>query len=1008
VRVAFLAANARAGDGVGNHLAEMARFFLERNADLGVFVESGDHLHPLLRPHVRIIPDAIPHEDRDYIASSDLLLVQYTHYYPLLDLLPTLLGSKTRIILDYQGVTPLHLWGSHNREGLARGHDYRGLVWCADAALVHSLATLRELQDATGFSTDRIHRLGFPVETSRFTPGESSLRHELKLENAQVLLFVGRLAPNKRVPVLIEAVARLRDRNPAVHAVIVGTDEDLYRDEADRCRALATARGVFDRVHFLGQVNEDRLLDAYRAADVFVMPSLHEGFCIPVMEAMACGVPVVAARASALPETVGSAGLTFAPDDADDLARQVARVLDWTWPGSLADAATDRLRIAVVTARYGDDFVGGAEASLKRMAEVLHGAGHGVEVFTLAGKAATDALPVHVFPADRRDPDCQAAAQQRIAMAHDGVSPEDEREYLTHAANSRSLLDALRQRCNEFDAILVGPYLLGLSLAVSRELPAKTILVPCFHDEPTARLSTLLEAYRNVAGIFYHSPEEQAFAEAELGINHPGATCCGTFLPAESSGNPERGRELVGTGHRYLLYAGRYCAEKGLPTVIDHARRYAAANPERFTFAFAGQGDAPIPASPWTRDLGFLSATELRDAMAGAAAVVLLSRRESLSLVALESWAQATPVIADAGCPVLAGHMERSGGGRAVDDYDDFAAALDDLWQHPDRWQTRGRQGQEYVALNFGNETTFLHRLEAAIRDINTPLAQRMRGRGLERAQSKARPQWRDHFGKLVEAWLDAPSRPIRECLEIEPRTPEVSIGPGQDSVVLSVRITNRGTVPVVPEGPARVVLRSQLVDATGTPIANGMSETALPALIMPQQSVNMAVLITVPPAPGSYDVVLQGAALNRPLECAPARVRLTSGAAGHAAHRPDSVVLATALARAEELHRLPDDYTDVTTGRFAALKRRIKKKLLNNFKLAYMDIAMRQQSAVNRHLLDALRELTDYCAALEHALAQRKSQEPSYSELRASHSALEERLSRLEARLQPQEEVIP
>src|SRR5262249_49316267 len=128
-------------------------------------------------------------------------------------------------------------------------------------------------------------------------------------------------------PLLIEALARLRDVRPAVHALIVGATGDVYRTEAERCRRRAAELGVADRVHFLGRQTGQALIDAYRAADVFVSPSLWESFCIPAVEALACGVPVVAARSTALPETLADAGLTFNPDDADDLVRQLRRIL---------------------------------------------------------------------------------------------------------------------------------------------------------------------------------------------------------------------------------------------------------------------------------------------------------------------------------------------------------------------------------------------------------------------------------------------------------------------------------------------------------------------------------------------------------------------------------------------------------------------------------------------------------------------------------------------------------
>src|SRR5262249_49385598 len=156
-----------------------------------------------------------------------------------------------------------------------------------------------------------------------------------------------------------------------------------------------------------------RLLAAYHSADLFVMPSVHEGFCIPVAEAMAVGVPVIAADAGALPETLASAGLTFAPDDPRDLARQMKRVLE-----SRGQTAQERrqgsgvrgqgseisgqktenrrrrtedrgpaARIAVVAFRYGENFVGGAERSLRTIVDALSQNDCRVEVFTTCTNA---------------------------------------------------------------------------------------------------------------------------------------------------------------------------------------------------------------------------------------------------------------------------------------------------------------------------------------------------------------------------------------------------------------------------------------------------------------------------------------------------------------------------------------------------------------------------------------------------------------------------------------------
>ncbi|GIW82476.1 MAG: hypothetical protein KatS3mg105_4283 [Gemmatales bacterium] len=395
MRVSILTKNACWGDAVGAQVAAKVAFFLDCGADIRVFAEDGRFLHPVVEPFCRTLDADNPGGDGwRFLRSSDLVIVEFTQHYSLLQLVPILARQKLRLIIDYHGITPPELWNLPHADALRQGIDELGLLWCADAVLTHSRFTRQEVLDKTGLPEKRVFTLGYPVDLSFWSgpDGEQSLRSRLGLESARILLFVGRLAPNKRVPLLVEALAAFRDEYPPVHAVIVGNQGDAYAQEAERCRQLAEKLGVSDRLHLLGKLGGHRLREAYRSADVFVMPSLHEGFCLPVIEAMAAGLPVVAARSTALPGTVGNAGLTFTPDDVDDLVRQLRRIweTDLVSPSQKKQPDKKPLRLAVVSARFGTHFVGGAETSLRLIANTLANAGHRVEVFTTSNCAATD------------------------------------------------------------------------------------------------------------------------------------------------------------------------------------------------------------------------------------------------------------------------------------------------------------------------------------------------------------------------------------------------------------------------------------------------------------------------------------------------------------------------------------------------------------------------------------------------------------------------------------------
>jgi glycosyltransferase involved in cell wall biosynthesis len=105
--------------------------------------------------------------------------------------------------------------------------------------------------------------------------------------------------------------------------VFVKAGGAFTRDQLDLIGSL----GVGAQIEHLGHIPDDRLPDVYAGADLLLMPSLHEGFGLPVLEAMACGIPVVASPRGSLPEVVGDAGLLVEPDDSAGMAEAVSRLL---------------------------------------------------------------------------------------------------------------------------------------------------------------------------------------------------------------------------------------------------------------------------------------------------------------------------------------------------------------------------------------------------------------------------------------------------------------------------------------------------------------------------------------------------------------------------------------------------------------------------------------------------------------------------------------------------------
>lgn len=139
---------------------------------------------------------------------------------------------------------------------------------------------------------------------------------------ARFLLHVGTLQPRKNIPVLLEALAHLNQ--PDLPLVLVGGKGWLYDDIFARVSGL----GLRNRVRFAGYVDDHELPLWYNAAAALVFPSLYEGFGLPIVEALACATPVIAADVSSLPEAGGAAALYFDPRDPEALAARLADTLD--------------------------------------------------------------------------------------------------------------------------------------------------------------------------------------------------------------------------------------------------------------------------------------------------------------------------------------------------------------------------------------------------------------------------------------------------------------------------------------------------------------------------------------------------------------------------------------------------------------------------------------------------------------------------------------------------------
>ncbi len=255
--------------------------------------------------------------------SPDLVIYQASIGSPMVDYL---LGRPEPLMLNYHNMTPpefFYGWEPTLGAELAFGRrQLARLCRRVVVAVADSDFNARELID---FECRRVEVIPvltddalFPVDGSLQTPADRD-------DSAFTVLFVGRLAPNKCQHDLLAAMAVLRQRVPTAELVLVGSPTSRRYEKA--LREFAADLGIADAVSFEGSVPVPELTSWYRRADVFVCLSEHEGFCVPILEAMAWGVPVVAFDAAAVPKTVASAGLVLDDKSPAVVAAAVERIV---------------------------------------------------------------------------------------------------------------------------------------------------------------------------------------------------------------------------------------------------------------------------------------------------------------------------------------------------------------------------------------------------------------------------------------------------------------------------------------------------------------------------------------------------------------------------------------------------------------------------------------------------------------------------------------------------------
>ena len=230
-------------------------------------------------------------------------------------------GKKN--IQTIHDIIPLLFRNTHEKAvKLAFKYFLPSIVKNADKIIAVSESTKRDLINTLGVPRDKI-KVIYEGASNIYRPVKGNVIKE-RFGTENYILYVGALEPKKNLITLIRAFSEAKKKGVKEDLVLVGKDGWKYKEVYDEIERLDLTADVL----ITGYVELKDLPYIYSSAKVFVMPSLYEGFGLPVLEAMSCGTPVITSDRGSFPEIVGNAGITIDALDSEKFADAISNVLD--------------------------------------------------------------------------------------------------------------------------------------------------------------------------------------------------------------------------------------------------------------------------------------------------------------------------------------------------------------------------------------------------------------------------------------------------------------------------------------------------------------------------------------------------------------------------------------------------------------------------------------------------------------------------------------------------------
>lgn len=718
---------ARSGDAITDQALMMRRWLRDMGYTSQIFAQ---HIDPDVE--AEILPLS------RYRRAPDETWAIYHHSIGC-DVPAFLKGRKLQLILIYHNITPPEFFAGVDplmayqlRLGQAQLAELQPITRLALADSSYNAIDLR----VAGYEKRAV--LPITLQPRRY---DIAVNPDLAARLATTgpnLLFIGRLAPNKAQADLIILLHFLRRIHPAGHLYLVGDRGGMGYDEW--LEQLAQELGVAEHVTLTGKVSHEDMVTYLKGADLYVSMSEHEGFGVPLIESMYLGLPVMAFGAAAVPETLDKAGLLFFDKDYERLAELAQLVLaDEALRRRLIAAQRRRVqaflepkvrfqfeehlhhlnlqrpkkRIAVVVQRYGAEVNGGAEVLARLLAEHLLELGEVHVITTCAmdhhiwandyppGEDRLNGVAIHRFTVDA--PRAADFREKTTTLVNDDAHTlfDEVQWIMDQGPYSGDLLNYLQDAYHFFDLFIFFTYLYAPTYFGLPLVSDKAVLVPTAHDEPYLYFPIFRSLFHLPQFLVYSTEPERELVNKVMNNGHVPQVVAGMGIEPPPTAAATRFREKYGIDEPFLLYAGRIDQGKNVPELIDYFTRFRDETARSLKLVLLGRLNIDLPARADVVSLGFVPEQDKYDAIEAAVALVMPSRYESLSIVLLEAWAQATAVLVNGWSDVLRDQIGRSNGGLLYTDYDEFVQAVASLLDDGARRAQLGRQGRAYVTERY-------------------------------------------------------------------------------------------------------------------------------------------------------------------------------------------------------------------------------------------------------------------------------------------------------------------